>query len=56
VDENLLLRIRKLKADPVRKRTRYGSMSDLLNTLLLQWVMEQETTTPNHTTKEVPHE
>lgn len=40
-DADVLRKVRELLRDPVRGKTRYASLSDLMNQLLLQWTADQ---------------
>lgn len=41
IDQDTLLKTRELLTDPLTKKTRHGSISDLIDNLLLQWCAAQ---------------
>jgi hypothetical protein len=47
LDRELVRRVRDLQTDPLTGRTRYGSMSRLIEALLWAWVKNEQGQVPN---------
>ena len=47
IDPEIVKEVRRLQYDPVTRRTRHGSLSDLITKLLLDWIAEQNYKEPS---------